>query len=469
MRGAGAGGAVGTGRISGATGGVGGVAWRRRAPTARGRLGALDHAGLRQGDQEQPGLVGGDLRPVQDGLELSPAVDAADERELGRIRRHLLQPQDRVGAEGDVEAGRAIERRLLPRVVVVAADPLEDHRRGRALEPDGAGGGGLARLEHELAVGPGEDLEQLGFELIDERALEVEGGQSAHLHQDLPLLALLFQHARDGLGEDVGGDEPLFEQDLPERFVRHVRAHRHRVAAREGDDLLGRVLEQQQRAGGPLGVEALEQPGEGSALQRPRDRRLRRVGDQVLGASLDVAPLPLLDRIAQAGPLPERLRRGRLLVVGERRLRGRSARRELGQAGHDGGDVERREQVVGGGEPAAGLGAVARAAVGAGDEHDRHRARLGILAQLFGQAEAVAVPEAGAEDDHVGRPHGDAALRPGRLGLGGELEPRFAQRRPDLLLQIDVALHDQNVAGHRPVGSLARAGGEWTMAARGVK
>ena len=244
-------------------------------------------------------------------------------------------------------------------------------------------------------------------------------------------------------GQRLGGDETLFEQDLPERLVRDVRAHRDRVAARERDDLLGRVLEQQQRAGRPLRVEPLEQPRERRALERPGERGLGRVGHQVLGAALDVASLALLDRIAQAR-LRHAIASGAGVSssssgAGEPRGAGPRRGHELGQArarawrGSSG-----RQQILGGGEPAAGLGAVAGAPVRAGDEHDGHRARLRIVAQLLGEPEPVPVAEAGAEHDDVGRSHRHAAFRPGRVGLGGELEAGLAQRGPDLLLQLDV-------------------------------
>ena len=159
-------------------------------------------------------------------------------------------------------------------------------------------------LEHELAVGPGEDLQKLGLDLVDQRALQVVRRQGAHLDQDLPLLALLLLHARDGGRERLAGDELLLQQDLPQALTEKVRADRDRIAVGEEDDLLGVVAQQQQRAAGARGVEPLEHARQRRPLERPGERRLDRILDQRLGGPLDVAPFALLRGIVQAGPSP---------------------------------------------------------------------------------------------------------------------------------------------------------------------
>ena len=111
-------------------------------------------------------------------------------------------------------------------------------------------------------------------------------------------------------------------------------------------------------------------------------------------------------------------------------------------------EIERRGQVVRRCEAAPRLGAVADTAVGAGDEHDRRRARFGRLSQLVGEGEAVAVRQPGVDDDHVGQARAHASLGPGALGLGVELEAGVAQRGPDLPLQLGVAFDDQDVPRH---------------------
>ena len=160
-----------------------------------------------------------------------------------------------------------------------------------------------------------------------------------------------------------------------------------------------------------------------------------------LRAPLDVAALALLGRIAQA-----LLRHGRRRhLVGDvgsvRRQRGgRAARRELGHPRGEPREVERRGQVVGRGEPAARLAAVADAPVRAGDEDDRRRARLRRLAQLVREREAVAVGQPGIHDDHVGHAGADGPLGPGGLRLGVQVEAGVAQRGADLALQISASL-----------------------------
>ena len=95
------------------------------------------------------------------------------------------------------------------------------------------------------------------------------------------------------------------------------------------------------------------------------------------------------------------------------------------------------------------------------------RAGVGIAAQLFGQREAVAVAQPGVEDHRVGLPHGDAALGPGGLGLGGQLVAGGLQGGADRALQLGVLLDDEHVAGHRAAVSLSAyfgREGPWTIA-----
>ena len=80
-----------------------------------------------------------------DALQLARAVEPANERLFGRVGRHLLQAQHRVGAERDVLALVAGQHRLLPGLVVVTSNSLQDQRGGRPLETRRAGGHLLAR------------------------------------------------------------------------------------------------------------------------------------------------------------------------------------------------------------------------------------------------------------------------------------------------------------------------------------
>ena len=84
---------------------------------------------------------------------LARAVEVANERLFGRLSGHLLQSQHGFGAERDVLTLVAGQHRLLPGLVVVTSNPLQDQGGGRPLEARRAGGHLLARLEHELAVG----------------------------------------------------------------------------------------------------------------------------------------------------------------------------------------------------------------------------------------------------------------------------------------------------------------------------
>ncbi len=260
-------------------------------------------------------------------------------------------------------------------------------------------------------------------------------------------MALFLLHAPDRFGQHLAGDEALLQQDAPQRLAEDVRSHRHRIPLDEDDDLLGGLVQQQQRPRRPLRVEALEQARERRALQGPLQLGVVGVGRQRLGAALDVAALALLGRIAQA-VLRHRRRRDLIGDVHRFRCRGRAARRELRHPRCQAREIQGRRQVVRGREPAARLGAMADAAVGAGHEHDRCRARLGALPELVGEGESVTVDQPGVDHDDVGHARDDGALGPGRLRLGVQLEAGLAQRRPDLPLQIRVALDDQHVPGH---------------------
>ena len=209
------------------------------------------------------------------------------------------------------------------------------------------------------------------------------------------------------------------------------------------------VPQEQQRSGRARRVEALQDARERRPFERPGQLRLPRIVDQALRAPLDVAPFPLLRRIAQAGLGHRRRRRlgrrGRL--VGHRRVWRR--RRQLGEARRDRLRIDGRRQVVGGREPPARLGAVAGAAMRGGDEDDWHGAGVGLAAQLLGQTEAVAIAEAGPQHHRVRPPHGDAPPGPGPLRLGGQLVARIAQRGADAFLQLGIFLDDEDVPGHR--------------------
>ena len=197
----------------------------------------------------------------------SLAADAANERDLGRVRRHLLHAQHRIRVERDEAPREPVEHRDLARGIVVAADPLEHQRRRRALEAHRVLGRGVALLEHELSVAPGEDLEQLGLGLLDQRARQVVRRQRAHLDQDLALAALLLLHALDRFGQRLAGDHLLAEQDLAQAFAEQVRSHGDRIALDERHDLLRAPVQQQQRAGRAPRVQALQQAREGDVLE----------------------------------------------------------------------------------------------------------------------------------------------------------------------------------------------------------
>src|SRR5450432_1079288 len=99
-----------------------------------------------------------------DRLQPGSSIDLANELLFGGIGRDLLKAQHRICTRCHKLSGMGRQDGALPCLIVVAPDPLQNQRRGRTAEPQRLTVGSLALLEHELTVGPGEDLEELRLE-----------------------------------------------------------------------------------------------------------------------------------------------------------------------------------------------------------------------------------------------------------------------------------------------------------------
>src|SRR5262249_11584591 len=130
-------------------------------------------------------------------------------------------------------------------------------------------------IEAELALGPGEALDQAQPHLPAQRVEEAARIDQRELEQRLALLDLLAAHGRRGALVVRARQAAGLEQLEREALAREVRFRADGTALREEEELLDAPAREHERAAEARALEVEQQPGEGGLLQAPAFRDVR--------------------------------------------------------------------------------------------------------------------------------------------------------------------------------------------------
>jgi len=238
-------------------------------------------------------------------------------------------------------------------------------------------------------------------------------------------------------------DHALADEQLPERLAEEVRAHEHRRALLEPDQLLHwRALEEQRSRGAPA-VQLAQHLGElGVAKVAAHQRRaaeadlavglhrlhLGQVAErgQIFRMRLEASPLPALALGGRVGDLA--LLQAQRLAADGHQLRGLE---RLLQEPHRRRDLLHLRLHLGG-------------IVDAAHDHDGDAPALAGAAELVRQLEAVAPGQHRVEHDQIDAPLREGGARPLAVVLGEDGEAALVQRLGEGALHAAVVLDEED-------------------------